>query len=86
VVDGVGYVRNGFGEASRWYRRAQRTHRAVVVDGDRRHPVRIEDVHDEATLAAVDAAYRAKYAGPGLTAVVSATTRRATMRLIADPE
>jgi hypothetical protein len=36
VVDGQGYIRNGFGEASRWYKRAQRTHRAAFVDGDRR--------------------------------------------------
>lgn len=84
VVDGVGYIRNGFGESSKWYRRAQRTHRAAFIDNDRRYPVRIEDVHDEATIAAVDEAYRRKYRGPGLPAVVSEGTRRYTMRVVPD--
>ena len=84
VVDGAGFIRNGFGEASKWYRRAQRTHRAVLVDGANRHPVMIEDVHDEETLAAVDAAYRQKYSGSGLAAVVSASTREYTMRVVPD--
>jgi hypothetical protein len=81
VVDGEGYIRNGFGEASKWYRRAQRTHRAAFVDGDRRYPITIADVNDEATMSAVDAAYTRKYRGPGLSAVVSAETRRYTMRV-----
>lgn len=84
VVDGVGYIRNGFGEASKWYRRAQRTHRAVFIDGDRRHPVTIEDVADETTIKAVDAAYKRKYRGPGLSAVLSSGTRRYTMRVVPD--
>ena len=82
VVDGQGYIRNGFGESSKWYRRAQRTHRAAFIDGDRRHEVTIEDVDDEATMSAVDAAYRKKYSGSGLGAVVSAATRRYTMRVV----
>ena len=82
VVEGEAYVRNGFGETSRWYRRVQRTHRATFVDGPRRYPVRVEDVHDEPTLRAVDAAYEEKYRGPGLGAVVSAATRRHTMRVV----
>jgi len=82
VVDGEGYIRNGFGESSKWYRRAQRTHRAAFVDGDRRYPVTIEDVDDEATMTAVDAAYRTKYNGSGLGAVVSPATRRYTMRVV----
>jgi hypothetical protein len=86
VVDGEGYIRNGFGEASKWYRRAKRTHRAAFVDGDRRHAVTIEDVSDEATLKAVDTAYRKKYRGPGLTAVISAETRRYTMRVVPDTD
>jgi hypothetical protein len=84
VVDGESYIRNGFGEASKWYRRAQRTHRAVFVVGDRRYPVTIEDVDDETILDAVDAAYRSKYRGPGLDAVVSSGTRRYTMRVVPD--
>ena len=84
VVDGEGYIRNGFGEASKWYRRAQRTHRAAFIDGDRRYAVAIEDVDDEATMSAVDAAYRKKYSGSGLSAVVSPGTRRYTMRVVAE--
>ncbi|MFD1715966.1 DUF2255 family protein [Amnibacterium flavum] len=82
VVDGAGYIRNGFGESSKWYRRAQRTHRAAFIDGDRRFGVTIEDVHDEATLESVDDAYRRKYRGPGLSAVLSSGTRRYTMRVV----
>jgi hypothetical protein len=84
VVDGEGYIRNGFGEASKWYRRAQRTHRAAFFDGDHRYPVVILDVDDEAILTAVDVAYTAKYRGPGLSAVVSPETRRYTMKVVLD--
>lgn len=84
VVDGQGYIHNGFGAASKWYRRAQRTHRAAFIEGDRRYPVVIEDVDDEATMSAVDSAYRAKYRGAGVSAVVSSGTRRYTMRVVAD--
>jgi hypothetical protein len=86
VVDGEGYIRNGFGEASKWYRRVQRTHRAAFIDGNRRYPVRIEDVDDESTMSAVDAAYKAKYSGSGLSAVVSSGTRRYTMRVVGEPQ
>jgi hypothetical protein len=84
VVDGAGYIRNGFGETSKWYRRAQRTHQAAFIDGDRRYPVTIRDVDDEATIKAVDEAYREKYRGPGLRAVVSPGTRRYTMMVASD--
>lgn len=84
VVNGAAYIRNGFGEGSKWYRRAQRTHRAAFIDGDRRYPVTIEDVDDETTIAAVDDAYTNKYSGPGLRAVVSSSTRRYTMRVVHD--
>jgi len=82
VVDGECYIRNGFGDSSKWYRRAQRTHHAVFCDGDRRYPVSIEDVADAATLRAVDAAYKRKYRGPGVRAVVSSNSRRYTMRVV----
>jgi len=85
VVEGEGYIRNGFGEASKWYRRAQRTHRAAFIDGDRRYPVIIEDVADESTLRAVDAAYREKYRGSGVSAVVSPNARRYTMKVTPTP-
>lgn len=84
VVDGVGYIRNGFGEASKWHRRVQRTHRAAFIDGERRYPITIEDVRDEKTITAVDEAYKKKYHGPGLRAVISPGTRRYTMRVVHD--
>lgn len=84
VVDGAVHIRNGFAEGSKWYRRAQRTHRATFINGDRRYPVTIEDGDDEATIRAVDAAYKKKYRGPGLSAVVSSSTRRYTMRVMPD--
>jgi len=63
----------------------ERTHRAAFIDGSRRYPIITEDIDDEVIIDAVDAAYRAKYRGPGLTAVVSAVTRRYTMRVVPDP-
>ncbi|QYF74378.1 DUF2255 family protein [Cryobacterium sp. PAMC25264] len=84
VVDGAGYIRNGFGQTSKWYRRVQRSHQAAFINGDRRYPVTIEDVDDEATINAVDAAYGKKYRGPGVSAVLSSGTRRYTMRVVPD--
>jgi hypothetical protein len=83
VVDGMPYIRSAYGPGSFWYRRAQRTHRAALVDGDRRYPVAIEDVDDEATLRKVDRAYAEKYAGHGtsLQEVIAPDVRRFTMRL-----
>lgn len=84
VVDGEAYVRNGFGERSKWYRRAQRTHRAAFINGAARYPVRIEDVHDDETMSRVDVAYTRKYSGEGLVAVNSPASRRFTMRVVPD--
>jgi hypothetical protein len=83
VVDGVPYIRSGYGPQSKWYRRLQRTGRAVFTDGERRYPVTIENMADEATNNDVDAAYRAKYAGQrtGLAGVVTPQARAHTMRL-----
>jgi hypothetical protein len=86
VVNGAGYIRNGFGETSKWYQRAQRTHHAAFVNGNRRYPVTIEDINEEATIKAVDEAYRRKYRGPGLRAVISPGTRRYTMRVVPDAD
>jgi hypothetical protein len=84
VVDGVPYIRSGYGTRSRWYRRVQRTGRAAFVDGAHRYPVTIENLHDEAINRKVDDAYRAKYAGQGwpLCEVVSPQVRARTMRII----
>jgi hypothetical protein len=83
VVDGAPYIRSAYGAESRWYRRAQRTSRAALVDGDTRYPVAIDNLDDEAINREVDRAYEAKYAGEGnaLREVVSAGIRRFTMRL-----
>jgi hypothetical protein len=83
AVDGVAYIRSGYGARSRWYRRVQRTGRAAFVDGSQRYPVTIENLHDEAINRKVDDAYLAKYAGQGwpLHEVVSPAVRARTMRI-----
>ena len=83
VVDGVPYIRSGYGAGSRWYRRVQRTGRAAFIDGPHRYPVTVENLDDEAVNARVDEAYRAKYAGQGtaLRQAVSPQVRARTMRI-----
>jgi hypothetical protein len=83
VVDGAPYIRSGYGAESHWYRRAQRTGRAALVDDDTSYPVAIENVDDEAINREVDRAYEAKYAGEGnaLREMVAAWLRQFTMRL-----
>jgi hypothetical protein len=83
VVDGVPYIRSGYGGDSKWYRRLQRTGRGAFADGPRRYPVTIENVSDEATNAQVDDAYRTKYASQGaaLETMVARQARGYTMRL-----
>ena len=83
VVDGVPYIRSGYGPQSKWYLRVQRTGRAAFIDGPHRYPVTIENLNDEAINGNVDAAYRTKYADQGnaLRQVVSAPVRARTMRI-----
>jgi hypothetical protein len=83
VVDGVPYIRSAYGPGSLWYRRAQRTKRATLIDADQRYPVAIENVDDEDVIDAVDRAYAAKYAahGQALRDLLSPDVRRLTMRL-----
>ncbi|GIF69594.1 hypothetical protein Ais01nite_76290 [Asanoa ishikariensis] len=83
VVAGVPYVRSGYGPESKWYRRAVRTWHATFVDGRNRYPAALAVVTDEPTLAAVDEAYRAKYAGQsGTTEMVAASARECTLRVV----
>jgi hypothetical protein len=84
VVNGVPYIRSGYGLQSKWYVRIQRTGRAAFIDGPHRYPVTVENLNDEAINANVDAAYRTKYAGKAdsLRQVVSAEVRTHTMRII----
>lgn len=82
VVDGVPYMRSGYGATSKWYRRVRRTHHATFVDGRHRYPATVEPVTDEATKAKVDAAYRAKYgSGPSVDDVVAPNVRDFTLRI-----
>lgn len=84
VVDGVPCIRSGYGAESKWYRRVQRTGRAAFVDGSTRYPVKVENVADESVIAAVDEAYRTKYArqAEALSEVVAPEVRAYTMRII----
>jgi hypothetical protein len=84
VVDGVPYIRNAYGDGSKWFRRLLRTHHAVFVNGSERYPVTVEKLDDEAINARVDAAYRTKYAGQGspTESVATEPVRSRTYRVI----
>jgi hypothetical protein len=85
VVDGVPYIRSGYGPDSKWFRRVHRTGHAAFVDGAQRYQAAVVDIADEATLGAVDAAYRAKYARQsGVTEMVAASARDCTLRVDLD--
>ncbi|WP_329139749.1 DUF2255 family protein [Streptomyces sp. NBC_01476] len=83
VVDGVPYVRSGYGPDSKWYRRVQRAGRAAFVDGSERYPVTVENLDDEETNAKVDDAYKTKYAAQAssLKDIVSSQARAHTMQV-----
>ena len=83
VVDGVPYVRSGYGTTSHWYRRVRRRGRATFVDGRHRYPVAIEAVDDDGTIDRVDEAYRTKYArfGSSLRTMLEPEVRAYTMRV-----
>lgn len=84
AINGVPYIRSGYGESSKWYQRAQRSGRLTLVDGRQRYPEKIENVTDENVIRQVDAAYEAKYRdeGSSLRQMVAPAARRYTMRLI----
>jgi len=77
------YIRSGYGEGSKWHARVERSGEAEFADGTARIPVTVEHVEDEAELAAVDAAYTAKYAGSAapLAMMLGAGPRADTLRL-----
>jgi hypothetical protein len=83
VVDGVPYIRSGYGPDSKWYRRLQRAGMATFVDGTDRYPVTIENLDDAALNEKVDTAYRTKYAGQGMSleSMVAPQARAYTMRV-----
>jgi hypothetical protein len=83
VVDGVPYIRNGYGAGSKWAGRIHRSGHAAFIDGVNRYEVSVDDAGGEELNAKVDAAYRAKYAGQGraLEQMVSPEIRESTIRL-----
>ncbi|WP_157988004.1 DUF2255 family protein [Jiangella endophytica] len=83
VVDGEAYIRNGYGDSSRWYARIRRTGRAAFVDGTTRYDVAAEPVTDEATNVLIDDAYSRKYAGSGsaLRMMITGDVRTSTLRV-----
>jgi hypothetical protein len=75
-------VRAWNGADSRWYRAAMRQHAGVITAAGQRFDVRFEDGNGLDT-AAVDAAYRGKYAGsPYLPPMVDTRPQAATVRII----
>ncbi|WP_329455658.1 DUF2255 family protein [Streptomyces sp. NBC_01497] len=89
VVDGVPYVRNGFGERSQWYARVRRAGgRAAFLDGDSRYAVTLAPLDDADVNTRVDAAYRDKYASAGdaLREAVSPEVRANTLRVTVTAE
>ncbi|MFB2597029.1 DUF2255 family protein [Herbiconiux sp. P17] len=83
VVDGVPYIRNGYGVKSKWYARVRRSGRLAFADGSARYPAAVELVDDAAELDRVDAAYTVKYRGqePAVTEVNAPTVRAFTLRI-----
>jgi hypothetical protein len=78
------YIRSGYGTQGVWYRNAMRHHRARVRANGVETDVTIEPVSDGATIAEVDAAYRAKYhAQPSsLRPMISPPATETTTRLV----
>lgn len=87
VVDGQAYIRNGYGDSSKWYPRIRRAGRAAFVDGAERYDVTAELVTDEATNARIDTAYERKYAGSGaaLRMMITGDVRMSTLRVTPAP-
>jgi hypothetical protein len=86
VVDGVPYIRNAYGEGSKWFKRLLRDGSAVFIDGHERYPVTVREVDDEATKTRVDDAYRTKYAGQGspVTSVTTEPVRSSTYEVVVE--
>jgi hypothetical protein len=78
------YVRSYRGRRGKWHAGAL-ADPAVSITVDREtHPARVEEVTDPATIAAVSAAFLAKYAGsPYAAAMVAEATLATTLRLSA---
>jgi hypothetical protein len=83
VVNDVPYIRSEYGQAGQWYRRAIARERVGFEIGDDIERVGIEPVTDEAELARVDDAYRAKYArsASSLEMMLTPLARECTLRV-----
>ena len=85
TVDGVPYIRSGYGHGSAWYQRALRNRRGAFLDGGHRHEVAFEPEPDEQVNQAIDRAYTAKHArrwrGPAA-AMIADTARGTTLRVM----
>ena len=82
-VDGQVYVRTWHRRDTGWFGRALKTRRAAVRVPGLEADVRVEDVGASSTgiVAAVDAAYRAKYGETGAASMVTPEAVDATLRL-----
>jgi hypothetical protein len=58
VVDGRGFVCTN---DSRWFENLERDPAVVLRAGETEHPLRAEEIHDDALRDRVDEAFRAKY-------------------------
>ena len=84
LVDGIPYIRSGYGDTAAWYRRLRRTGRAAFAGRGVRYEARLEIVTDEATKKAVDNEYKAKYRGQGiaLRQAVTSPARDYTLKVV----
>ncbi|NTJ68583.1 DUF2255 family protein [Agrobacterium rhizogenes] len=81
VVDGVLYVRAYNGKGSRWYGAAMKQHTGRITAAGLDRDVSFDPV-DGPLNAAIDDAYRAKYAGSRyLAAMIGDRARGATVRI-----
>ena len=78
------FVRSVSGVAGGWYKGTRATHEGWISSGGVEKDVEFEDVGPADPINEdIDAAYRAKYGrGPSVEAIVGATAREATIRVL----
>ena len=83
VVDGELYCRSYNGQSGSWYTAVKRTGNGHAKFGSVNRAVAFEFINDENVNAAIDDAYKIKYAGsPYLDGPLSETMRSATVKLV----
>lgn len=83
TVDGVPYVRSGYGQTGRWYARALRARRGAFHARGRRLEVGFEPVSDPDLDVAIDRAYFAKYGDQWPTrSMTTEPARSSTLRVV----